>query len=201
MEFSKLQSEHAEQIAELHIQGISTGFISSLGIGFVTALYKAIAQSKSSFGFTATENGQIAGFVAFTTDINELYKSVIFKSGLKFAFLLAGKMLSFQKIKKIVETLLYPDRIKKLDLPKAELLSIVVDKNEQGKGLASELVKAGLAECAKKNIDKVKVLVADENIAANKLYQKCGFDLAGQMENHGVVSNVYIAEVRSENKK
>lgn len=51
MEFGKLESKHAEQIATLHIKGINTGFISSLGIDFVTALYEAIAKNKSSFGF------------------------------------------------------------------------------------------------------------------------------------------------------
>ena len=46
-----LKIEHAHDIAALHIQGINTGFISSLGIDFVTALYEAIAKSTSGFGF------------------------------------------------------------------------------------------------------------------------------------------------------
>lgn len=46
MEFAKLQHQHTDQIAELHIEGISTGFISSLGIDFVTALYRAIAKDE-----------------------------------------------------------------------------------------------------------------------------------------------------------
>jgi hypothetical protein len=38
-----LLPEHAEQVAKLHISGIATGFISSLGMDFVKALYCAIA--------------------------------------------------------------------------------------------------------------------------------------------------------------
>ena len=38
-----LLPEHAEQVAKLHISGIATGFISSLGTDFVKALYCAIA--------------------------------------------------------------------------------------------------------------------------------------------------------------
>jgi len=38
------------QLARLHIEGIKTGFISSLWQGFVTALYEAIAEDKNSFG-------------------------------------------------------------------------------------------------------------------------------------------------------
>jgi hypothetical protein len=36
---------HSSKIARLHISGNSTGFISSLGLDFVTALYEAIAES------------------------------------------------------------------------------------------------------------------------------------------------------------
>lgn len=43
--------QDAPVVAALHIEGISTGFISSLGIDFVTALYEAIIQGTVSFGF------------------------------------------------------------------------------------------------------------------------------------------------------
>jgi len=196
MEFAKLENKHADQIAKLHIKSISTGFISSLGIDFVMALYQAIAHTKTSFGVVVEQDGQVNGFVAFTTNLNKLYKSVITKSGIKFAFLLAGKIFSLKTIKKVFETLFYPNRIKKLDLPSAELLSVVVAKDAQGKGLGAELIKRGFAECANRKIDKVKVLVGTDNKPANKLYLKCGFELVGQIENHGIISNIYVAKTR-----
>jgi hypothetical protein len=42
----RLQSEYAGKCAELHIYGIPTGFISSLGLDFDTALYGAIARDE-----------------------------------------------------------------------------------------------------------------------------------------------------------
>jgi len=195
--FSSLKTEHANQVARLHIKGISTGFISSLGIDFVTALYEGIAQSKSSFGIVAQENESLLGFVAFTTNLNKLYKSVILKKGLRFAIMLAGKMSSTQRIKKVLETLFYPGRIRKMALPRAELLSIVVAEKARGKGLANDLVKKGLGTCRKKGIAKVKVLVGMSNGPANKLYQNCGFELVCQLDNHGVISNVYVAKTDS----
>ena len=93
-----IKPEHARDIASLHIQNIRTGFISSLGIDFVTALYEAIGESNSSFGFVAKENDSVLGFVAFTTNLNKLYKSVILRNGLRFAFLLADKMFSLKRI-------------------------------------------------------------------------------------------------------
>lgn len=190
---TNLKKQHASQVASLHISGISTGFISSLGLGFVSALYESIAEDENSFGFVAVEDEKVLGFVAFSKDLSKLYKYVIVKKGLCFALLLAGKMLSLRRIKKVFETLFYPGRTKKMDLPCAELLSIVIGGTERGKGLATTLIGKSLAECSRRGVEKVKVLVAADNEPANKLYSKCGFKPAGQIDSHGVPSNIYVA--------
>lgn len=192
MVISDLNTSYSESVAKLHIQGISTGFISSLGLKFVTSVYEAIAQGNSSFGYVAEEDGKVLGFIAFTTNLSKLYKSVILKKGYRFALLLAGKMFSMKRIKKVFETFFYPSRVKKMDLPCAELLSIVVAEEARGKGLATELVKKGLEACRLRGIEKVKVLVGADNEPANKLYLHCGFELFGRVMNHGVLSNIYV---------
>jgi ribosomal protein S18 acetylase RimI-like enzyme len=194
VEFKDLQVAHAGQVAALHIQCISTGFISSMGIDFVTSLYDAIVKSKSSLGVVAVRNEKVIGFVAFTTNLNKLYKSIIRRKGLKFALLLAGNVLSLRRIKKIFETLSYPARIKKMNLPSAELLSIAVAPEERRKGLAGQLIEKGLRLYRKTGVDKVKVLIGADNKAGNKLYLKTGFELIGQIVNHGVLSNIYVAK-------
>lgn len=175
MIITDIKQDHTAQIAKLHMQGISTGFISSLGIDFVTALYEVIAQSKSSFGFVAQEANKIVGFVAFTANISKLYKLVVLRKGLRFGFLLAGKMFSLRRIKKVFETLFYPTRIRKMHLPKAELLSIVVAKEQQSKGIASAMIRRGFEECVRRKIEKVKVLVGAQKKSANKLLPKMWF--------------------------
>ena len=67
----------SSQTAKLHMQGISAGLISSLGIGFVTALYEAIAEDENSFGFIAIEDDEVLGFVAFTNNLWRFYKRFI----------------------------------------------------------------------------------------------------------------------------
>ena len=196
MTIKDLTATDVPEVAMLHIRGIDQGFISSLGIDFVTALYEGIVRSKTSFGLVAEENEETLGFVAFTTNINRLYESVILRKGLRFAFLLAGKMFSLERIKKVLETLFYPARIKKMNLPSAELLSIVIAEKGRGKGLATMLMQRGFTECAQRGIEKVKVLVGADNEPANKLYLRCGFELVGQIDNHGIVSNIYVADTR-----
>ncbi|GAI84256.1 unnamed protein product [marine sediment metagenome] len=194
VEFKDLQVAHAGQVAALHIQCISTGFISSMGIDFVTSLYEAIVKSKSSLGVVAVRNGKVLGFAAFTSNLNKLYKSVVWRKGLIFVLLLAGNMLSPRRVKKMFETLFYPARTKKMNLPSAELLSIAVGPEERGKGLAGKLIEKGFQHCRKTGVDKVKVLIGKDNKAGNKLYRKTGFELIGQIVNHGVLSNIYVAQ-------
>ena len=194
IELKDLQIEQTRQVAALHIQGINTGFISSMGIDFVTALYEAITQSKTSFGVVAVRDDKVLGFAAFTSNINELYRSIIWKKGLKFALLLAGRMLSLKRLKKILETLFYPARIKKMNLPSAELLSIAITGQEQRKGLACKLIEKGFQHYEENGIYKIKVLIGADNKAGNQLYLKLGFEPAGQINNHGVLSNIYVAQ-------
>jgi len=198
IEFKDLQVEYAEQVAALHIQCISTGFISSMGIDFVTNLYEGIVQSNSSFGVVAVRNEKVLGFATFTTNINTLYKSIIWRKGLRFALILAGQICSLKRVKRMFETLFYPARINNKDLPSAELLSIAVAPEEQRKGLAGELIEKGFRHYRETGVDKVKVLIGADNKAGNELYLKCGFEPAGQIINHGLPSNVYVAQINQD---
>jgi len=188
----KLLPEHSNEVAKLHISGIPTGFISSYGIDFVTALYEAIATSEHGFGFVALKDTKIVGFSSFTTDVSALYKCVIFRNSIRFALALSKKMLSFHTAKAVFETLFYPKRIKKMNLPSAEFLSMVVAKEARGMGLATALMKSGFHEYAKNGIEKIKILAAVHIVPINKMYEKNGFDLVAQIKNHGVLSNIYV---------
>ena len=189
-----LLPEHAIEVARLHISGISSGFISSLGLDFVKTLYEAMAQSDHSFGYVVKQNGKVVGFASFTTDLKQLYNSVMRKNRIKFAFLLAGRIFSLRILKKIFETLFYPKRIEKMNLPSAEFLSMVISEQCRGKGLATKLIKKGFSKLSQRGIDKIKILAAVTIGPINKLYEKLGFKVAHQIENHGVVSNVYIVD-------
>lgn len=195
MQIEPLKRASAGRAANLHIQGIPTGFISSLGLGFVAALYEAITEDKNSFGFVVVEDDKVLGFVAFSTNLSKLYKHVAFKKGFKFGFILAGRIFSIQTVKKIWANIFYPKKMRRMNLPDAELLSIVIAPEGRGKGIAKQLIEKSFEECANRGIDKVKVLVGTDNEPANKLYQKCRFDLIAQINSHGTSSNVYVAKI------
>ncbi len=198
---TKLSVEHAQQVARLHISGISTGFISSLGVNFVTALYEAIAESEYGFGLVAEKDNKVIGFAAFATDLSALYKSVIFKNGLRFAFLLVWRMFSLRTIKKVFEILFYLARTKKTNFPSAEFLSMVISEEARRKGLATMLVKKGFAECAQRGVERLKILAAVDIKPINKMYERFGFDLVGRIDSHGIASNVYVVATNHFEKK
>jgi len=195
IEITELLPAHAASVADLHIRGISTGFISSLGPDFVTQLYCCVAGSRHAFGLVAVQDGVAVGFVAFATNLNRLYRSVIARKGIGFAFILAPRLLSFQRLKRVIETLFYPSRTKGDNLPRAELLAIAVSPDTQKKGIACRLVREGFEMCRQRGITQLKVLVGADNGPANRLYRKCGFELAEQIKSHGVLSNVYVAQI------
>ena len=192
VEIAPLTVEYARGAAALHIEGIHMGFISSLGIDFVTGLYKAIAESPESFGYVALKEGKVVGFATFTTNLKALYKTIINKNKFKFAIKLLPKIFSWRVVRKIVETLFYPSRIKKYNFPEAEFLSMAVSPDARGHGLATRFVKTGFDECRRRGIKELKILAATTIGPINKMYEKFGFKVAAQIENHGIVSNVYV---------
>jgi ribosomal protein S18 acetylase RimI-like enzyme len=187
-----LRPEDAEAVARLHIEGIHKGFISSLGLKFTTALYEAIAASPYGFGYVVELDGRVVGFATWATDLGALYKSVLLRKGHKLIFVLARRLLSFKNIKRMCETLLYASRAEKMSFPPAEFLSMAISPEGRRKGLASQLVQKGFAECARRGVDKLKILACADLEAINKMYERLGFERVTQIESHGVLSNVYV---------
>ena len=108
---------------------------------------------------------------------------------------LIPKILRPGIFKKIFETLLYPVK-KDSDLPKAELLSIVVDETYRGKGISQRLFNKLTEEFKKDGIEKFKVVVGSNLLPACRFYEKMGGILHLEIEVHkGEKSRVYVWEI------
>lgn len=188
-----LAPEHAPQVADIHITCIGTGFLSSLGPAFLSELYRAIASCPVAFGHVAMQGGKVLGFIACTTSVGGLYKRVLLRRGWRLAIPLMRFTFSVRTVKRILQTLLYPSRMKD-DFPAAEILSVAVRPQARGRGLASELMKAALEGLRQHGCSAAKVVVGAANEAANRYYLKEGFRLAGTFESHGIPTNVYVRD-------
>lgn len=185
-----LRPEHAPQVAEIHMQAIPTGFLSSLGIGFLTKLYSAIASCSDAFGYVAVSEQRVQGFIACATSTGNLYKRVLIRHGWRFAISLVGSVLRIQQLKKIAQTLLYPAKVSE-EYPDPEILSVAVRPEARSKGLGSLLMDAALVGFRERNCSEVKVVVGADNLAANNYYLKAAFHLTGTTLSHGVPTNIY----------
>ncbi len=190
-----LDETDAPAVARLHIEAIDTGFISSLGPSFVTALYRAIARSPHSLGWVALQGGEVIGFVAFSSHLGRLYRSVLLTGGARLLGAAAGRLLSWQRIKHVTETLMYPQRHPQTSLPQAELLAVAVSSQAQRQGVGRQLVQRGLQQCQEEGITGLKVCVGPHREPANRLYESCGFQFHGELEHHGVMNHIYTIEL------
>jgi ribosomal protein S18 acetylase RimI-like enzyme len=193
-----LQPKHAAAVAKLHMEGINTGFLSSLGGAFLRQLYTAIPQCPCGFGFVWEENdGTTLGFIACTENTGRLYRQALLRRGLPMAMPLAKHALRPSVVGRMIQTLRYPGQIGD-DLPAAEVLAIAVDAAARSKGIGKALMDAAIMAFSRRGIPKVKVAVWAENDAANQYYRRCGFALARSRLHHNLPMNIYVMDVPPE---
>ncbi len=190
-----MQRDDALAVAQQHSQGITGGFLSTLGDRFLAHLYRGIASNPRGFVFVAVDDaGRVVGFVAGADSVSRLYRSVLLRRGWLLAGTLIRHFLRPSTVRRIIETLRYPKQVEG-DSPEPELLSIVVDPQWRGSGVASHLVDALVAEFRRRRCSPVKVIVGAGLDRANAFYVRYGFRLAGSITSHGDKANVYTIEV------
>ena len=189
-----LSKKHAAAAARLHREQIDTGFLSTLGHGFLKQLYAAIPSCPSGFGFVWIEpDGEVAGFIACAESTGRLYKQSLLRRGVLMAIPLVRFVVRPAVMKRMWQTLRYPAEVA-AELPRAEVLSIAVAPDARGKGIGKALMRVAMDEFAGRGIGRVRVAVWAGNDPANAFYKRCGFVRACTREHHGKAMNIYVAE-------
>jgi len=183
----------------MHMQELKSGFLSTLGLPFLTGLYNTIIQQ--GILLASIDGEKVDGFVSFSPNTKKLMIGFILSSPLNFL------RLSFQVIRnptflrKSIETLTAPFKSShrsnnEYDLPAAELLSIAVDSTIQKSGIGSQLLMALENETRKMGIREYKVIAGAHLVSANNFYLKNGFTNVLQITIHGnELSNVYVKQL------
>lgn len=168
-------------ISSLHSEMIETGFLSSLGSGFLTLLYRSIITDPRGLVFVAERDARVVGFVAGTTDTGAVYRRFV-KHNLVGAILrLAPVLLRPWTWRLLLETLRYGSSGQVVP---AELLSMAIAPSARRKGLGGRLVNALLEESDGRGLGEMKVVVGAGNDPAIRLYGSCGFGEPRSMEVH-----------------
>lgn len=185
--------EDVPTIAALHREGISTGFLPRLGPGFLGQLYEAMLEEPGSIVLVAADRYGPVAFVAGVPDVGSFYSRFFRQRGVRAAWSAGARLLRPSMVKRAVETATYEG--KDDDIP-AELLSTAVSPPYRGRGIAGQLSRRLLDDLAAAGIKSVKVVVAEENQAARRLYESVGFRDHDRIEVHEGEPSIVMASVR-----
>lgn len=154
----KADIEDAVLIAQIHLLAFKNFFLSSLGKDFLKFYYTCFIKNKGAVVLIAKDNDRIVGFAAATA-LCKGFNTALIKQNL-FSFLLVGLKLFVTNPKALVR--LARNMTKKSDEVQseedyAELYSIGVAPEGQGKGVGKELLSRMEQELLKRKVDKLSL--------------------------------------------
>lgn len=184
------------QIALLHQQTISEGFLSKLGFSFLTSLYRFLIRNELVLVYQ--KERKVVGFVSCALSSKGMMKRFMLASPDGILKLLMAILKKPSLIKPLLETFNAPslsvaESSSEIDIPTTELLSISVSPLVQKEGVGTMLLKGLEDALIERKIDSFKVIAGSKLIGANKFYLKNGFVLRKTITIHGdEISNVYV---------
>ena len=172
----KKEDEIIDNIVTIHMKTFNGFFLTFMGRGFLKQMYRSYCEHENSGLLVAEVNDKPVGFLAYSSDYSGLYKYMIRKYLIVFAWYSIGAF--FRKpttFMHIIKAFLKPSEARRKERY-VELSSIGVDPMYKSKGIGSQL------------IDRLKEIVdlkehayisletdAINNEAAIQFYKKNGF--------------------------
>lgn len=178
------------------MRGINKGFLSTLGLPFLSLMYRAIDESQNSILIVETNKQKVLGFVSASTSMRPIYKRM-FCHFPSLVAALVPTLIRPRRWKKIWEILHYSQADEKVaTMPDFELLSIVVAAENRGTGCADRLFLQLVDHSKACKIAAFKIVVGDSLTTAKSFYQRMGAKAVGKIEVHaGHGSTIYVFEV------
>lgn len=188
----RAESFDSAAVAALHLRQIPWGLLTQLGEDFVTAFYRALLTSPLGFVFLVVREGQPVGFASGVENWRRFYLEFL-RRHLRLAVRVVAANFRRARWQRLLETTRYAASG---TLPRAELVSIALDPEARGAGLAGRLVQCVLDEFAARRVGNVRVTAGGTNLPARQLYERMGFALHSEAEIHpGEVAAVYVIAV------
>ena len=180
------------EIARIHMQCISQGFLPALGEHFLSLLYQSLDADPNSVLFIERINGQVVGFVAGGRGARLIYRQIMKRLPI-FLLALLPSVFNPRKLKRIIEIVYFSFKKKPtLVYPNAELYSIAVSESARRNGVAVRLYEALKQHFVASGEDAFCIVVGGNLSTAHSFYQRMGCVPIGQVSVHeGQVSIIY----------
>lgn len=168
------RKDDAEKLSRIHLSELHSDFLPSLGLDFLTHLYRDFIKFKEVEVIVFDSKNKISGFIVGAKDFNSIFKTIILNNFFTYASLLILKMITRPIIlKNVFDTLIYP--VKEWNGIKSELVVIAVSNECQRKGIGRKLLNELEIRFKKREIMEYKVSVNKKNKRANLFYKSLGF--------------------------
>lgn len=167
-----------ETIVSIHIDAFKDFFLTSLGPKFLTFYYTCFVKSEETITMIAEEGGKVYGFSA-STKASKGFNSRLIKNNLSAFCALSLKMLftSPFALLRLAKNLTKKGSGSKDDENYAELYSIGVSKEAQGKGVGKKLLAASEEMLKLEGVKRVSLTTDYEhNEQALGFYHTMGYD-------------------------
>lgn len=178
MDIRKATTNDVDTIVEIHLDAFKGFFLTSLGSSFLKFYYTCFVKSNETVTMVAEEDGVIYGFSA-STKVCKGFNSRLIKRNL-FAFgILSLKMLFTTpgSLLRLVKNLTKKGEGVEDNEDYAELYSIGVSKNAQGKGVGKKLLAASELEMKASGVKRVSLTTDyDNNDQAVGFYHSMGYE-------------------------
>lgn len=175
----KNEKKVIDDVVSIHLDTFEGFFLTFIGKGFLKQMYSSYcAHSGSGLLVAIDEEGKTVGFLAFSENMSGLYKYMIKKKLLPFAWYSLGAFIRNPKVfMRLIRAFLKPSESKREE-NYVELASIGVSPVAKSSGIGTQLI-----DTLKKTVDFTKNAYvtletdAENNDGANKFYSKNGFTL------------------------
>ena len=188
------QKEIIKEVVSIHLDSFKGFFLTFMGKGFLREMYRSFCEHSASGLLVAkNDDGQILGFLAFSSELSGLYKYMLKKRLIVFAWYSLGAFLRKPKVFfRLFRAFLKPGESKREE-KYMELSSIGVSSKHTASGVGTTLIDE-LKKITDFSIYEYITLETDaeNNEAANGFYLKNGFKLVRTYHTHeGRAMNEY----------
>lgn len=178
MQIRKASIKDIESVVVIHCNAFNGFFLTSLGGDFLRFYYSVFVKSNETIMLVVEEKGKVIGFSAATMNCKG-FNSRLIKSNL-FAFGRLSLKLQFKNPKaflRLVRNLTKKSSEVEDNEEYAELYSIGVDKNQQGRGIGKILLGKTEAILRQMGVDRVSLTTDyDNNESAVSFYHSMGYE-------------------------
>jgi len=183
---SGLSGPQIRQAAQIQIEELPEGFLSSLGLQALALIFEHAAVSEYGILVVAVQEERVVGYVMGATDVSRFYMDFMRRKTFQALVHFLPRLISISRLKKALETLLYPARRERPQGPsvRAELLDLAVSGPYQGQGVAQELFQRLVREFARRGVGSFQIPTSQGLHRAHRFYEKMGARRIGSLEVH-----------------